>query len=139
MAQLEGFADLSRKLSELGAATGGKALRSALFTASLPALRSIQAAAPVGTKAHRTYKGRLVAPGFLKRNIRRKSLLSRNKEFAIVLIGPAQEAFYSQFIEKGKKGYSAHPFIEPAFASSQDAVLQRFKERLTVLIDKARK
>ena len=89
LSQLIGFEDLVRKLNELGAAVGGRVLRSALMTASLPALRSIQAAAPVGTKAHRTYKGRLVAPGFLKRNIRRKSLLARDKSRAIVLIGPA--------------------------------------------------
>ena len=63
MSQLIGFEDLSRKLNELGAAVGGRVLRSALMTSSLPALRSIQAAAPVGTKAHRTYKGRIGGAG----------------------------------------------------------------------------
>lgn len=136
---VEGLASLSRKLSELGDAAAGKALRSALMTASLPALRNIQAAAPVGSKAHRTYKGRIVAPGFLRRNIRRKSLLAKDKSRAIVLIGPAQEAFYAQFIERGKKGYAPHPFMEQAFESSQHAVLDRFKARLAELIDRAKR
>lgn len=137
--QIQGLRELSRKLSELGATTGGKVLRSAVMTASLPALRSIQAAAPVGTKAHRTYRGRIVAPGFLRRNIRRKSLLARDKTRAIVLIGPASEAFYAQFIERGKRGYSPHPFIERAFAASRTAMIDRLKERLAVMIEKARK
>lgn len=136
--EVEGLRELSQKLSELGAATGGKVLRSALMSSSLPALRNIQAAAPIGSKAHRTYKGRIVAPGFLSRNIRRKSLLARDRTRAIVIIGPSQEAFYGQFIERGKRGYSPHPFIEPAFQSSQPAVLARLKQRLTELIDKAK-
>lgn len=137
--EVEGLADLSRKLNELGATAGGKALRSALMTASLPALRNIQAAAPVGTKSHRTYKGRIVAPGFLRRNIRRKSLLAKDRSRAIVIIGPAQEAFYAQFIERGKRGYAPHPFMEYAFALSQSAVLTRFKARLAELIEKAKR
>ena len=137
MAQLEGFADLQRQLTALGAAAGGRVLRSALMSASLPALRNIQAAAPTGSKAHRTYMGRLVAPGFLKRNIRRKSLLSRDRSHARVLIGPASEAFYAQFIEFGKAGYSASPFIIPAFRNSQDQMIAKLRDRLGILIQRA--
>lgn len=137
MTKLEGFDDLSHKLKELGAQVGGKTLRAALFAASLPALRSIQAAAPVGSKAHRTYRGRLVSPGFLKRNIRRKSTLSRDKSVAKVLIGPASEAFYAQFLEFGTSHMASQPFMERAFRSSQDQVINRLRDRLGVLIEKA--
>lgn len=134
--KIEGFDKLERQLMELGAKVGGRTLRSALMTASLPALRSIQSAAPVGSLAHRTYRGRLVAPGFLGRNIRRKSILSRDKSRATVLIGPASEAFYASFLEFGTSKMSAQPFMERAFRQSQDQVLQRFKDRLKVLIEK---
>ena len=134
-----GFEKLHKQLSDMGAAAGGKALRSATLGSSLPALRAIQLAAPVGTRPHRSYKGRLVMPGFLKRHIRRMSFLSRDRTRAYVLIGPTQEAFYAQFLELGKKGFARRPFMEPAFQASIPQVRERMREKLKQLIDKAAK
>ncbi len=39
-----------------------------MLTATTPAFKANKAAAPVGNRAHRTYRGRLVVPGFLGRN-----------------------------------------------------------------------
>lgn len=135
--EIVGVDKLARQLKELGEVAGGRALRSALFTASLPVLREIQAAAPVGTQEHRTKKGRLVAPGFLRRNIRRKAILSRDKTTATVLVGPSNEAFYAQFLEKGTSTITARPFIEPAFARSAQAATDRFIRELRALIKRA--
>ena len=148
MAQITGFKELSAQLSAMGRAAGGKALRSAAMTATLPVLHKAKENAPVGNPPYesgdpypkRTYKGRLVTPGFLKRNIARKSQLSRDGQRVTVMVGPRAEAFYgTQFIELGTSAIPRRPWLEPAFRSSLNAVNARMKERLKVLIDKAAK
>jgi hypothetical protein len=100
---IDGLSALSKKLEGIEAATSAKLLRSAAMSATLPTFRKIQAAAPVGSTVHRTYKGRLVAPGFLKRSIRRKSWLKGGK--ATVMIGVRREAFYGiAFLDRGTDG-----------------------------------
>lgn len=138
MARIDGVEKLAAQLKELGAQAGGKTLRAAALSASLPALKAIQAAAPVGDVAHRTYKGRLVAPGFLRRNIRRKALLHTDRSKAIVLIGPAQEAFYAEFLEKGTLKMSAQPFMEQGFDASKQDVVDRLMTALRRGIDRVR-
>jgi len=135
--QITGFDEIYAQLKAMGPAVGGQALRQATFAASLPALRQVQISAPVGTRAHRSYKKRLVLPGFLKAHIRRMSFLSHSRTQATVLIGPSQSAFYAKFIELGKKGYPRRPFIEPAFKRSRQQMLYRLRVELTDRIDKA--
>lgn len=153
MADIKGARELSLKLSEMGKAAGGKALRSAVMSASLPALRAAQQAAPVGNPPYqtsdgrsvdpypkRTYKGRLVTPGFASRNIRRVSRLSSDRTVATVKIGPRSEAFYAvQFIELGTSKIAKRPWLEPSFRQSIPQVNEKLKERLKALIDKAAK
>jgi HK97 gp10 family phage protein len=135
--ELLGFAELNRRLVELGKSASGKELRNALFQASLPAVKGIAAAAPVGSRSHKTYLGREVGWGFLSRSVRRKNMLRTGNAHAVVLIGVAPEAFYAQFIERGTKYQAARPFMERAFQSSQSAILTRFAERLERVILKA--
>lgn len=137
-AEIQGLADLSAKLSALGKAAGGQALRSSAMTATLPALNAIKARAPVGTRMHRTYKGRLVAPGFLARNIGRKSFLSRDRTYASVIIGPKSEAFYARFLEFGTSKIPRRPFLEPAFRSQIANMTNRLRAQLKQKIDAAR-
>ena len=59
-----GLGELQAKLSAMESKTSQKALRSALMQSATPMVRKLRAAAPVGTRAHRTNRGRLVAPGF---------------------------------------------------------------------------
>lgn len=148
MAKIEGARELSMRLSEMGQAAGGKALRSAVMGAALPALRAAQAAAPVGNPPYesgdpypkRTYKGRLVTPGFLRRSIRRVSRLSPDKTVATVSIGPRAEAFYgTQFIELGTSKIAKRPWLEPSFRASLPQINDRLRDRLKALIDKAAK
>jgi HK97 gp10 family phage protein len=145
--QITGTRELARKLSAMGEAAGGQALRSAVMSASLPALKAAIAAAPVGSPPYsdgsdpypkRTYKGRLVPPGFLKANIVRRSYLSKDRRTARVRIGPTSEAFYGvNFIEFGTSKIPKRPWLEPSFRSSQSAMGDRLKQRLKQLIDKA--
>ena len=102
MAELQGLKELNAKLARLGAKTGAKVLRSAALKATTPVMRAMRAKIPVGTEAHRTHKGRLVAPGFLKRSLRRKTRLFRRTGTAVVTLGVRSEAFYGpQFLDQG--------------------------------------
>ena len=89
---LDGYKELSRKLSALGQKVGGKVLRGSMMRATSKVVREMKSKAPVGTVAHRTYKGRLVAPGFGSRSIKR---VTRIKDgYASLRIGVRREAFY---------------------------------------------
>lgn len=132
---VEGLKELSRKLAALGEKVGGKALRQATLNASTPALKAAKLAAPVGQVAHKTYKGRLVAPGFLKRSIKRKSYYKNGK--AVAMIGVKAEAFYGvQFVEKGTKNISAKPWLVPAFVNNRDNMEQRLKDQIKKKIER---
>lgn len=99
--KIEGLAELTRNLNELKDATSGKVLRSAAMASTTPVIRLMRAKAPRGDRAHRTYKGRLVAPGFLSRSIKRKSFISRKRGSVNVLVGLAKEAYYGLFYNQG--------------------------------------
>ncbi len=137
---LAGFKELSKKLQALGSEMGGKVLRQAVGTAITPALKEIRASAPVGNKPHKTRKGRLVSPGFLSRNIKKKTFKSRSGSFASATIGAKAEAFYgSDLLEKGTKNIDPAPWMEPAFHRRQTEVTNKLKVDLLKKIKKATK
>lgn len=136
--QIRGLNELQRKLRQLGPAVGGKTLRSAGLAALLPAFRAAQNTIPVGDHSgRRTYLGRIVGPGFSKRSIRRKVVLSRDKQFIKAMLGVDPEAFTAvSFLELGTSKMAKQPWLVPAFESNKTAILARFKERLRTVIKK---
>jgi len=134
MAKIEGLRELSKQLDKLGAELGKKTLRNAVRGAMVPTHKKIQALTPVGKKAHRTYKGRLVAPGFLKRSIK---LGSRFKDgVASAAIGAKPEAFYGIFIALGTKKIRARDFFFRIFANDRAGIEARLIEQLKKRIAK---
>ena len=132
---LIGAKELSRKLAELETATAAKALRSAAVLATTPALKEMKASVPVGDVAHRTYKGRLVAPGFLKRSIRRSSFIKNG--VVNVVLGVRAEAFYGvQFVEQGTVKMEAQPWFVKSFTGKREEMERRMVEVLRKKIEK---
>ncbi len=135
--QLEGVAELTRKLNELGAKTAGKELRGAVRAAAKIAYDKAKAAIPVGDEPHKTYKGRLVAPGFAQRSLRLLARINRRKGSAEALIGVRREAFYAlSFVELGTSRMGARPWLRPAFESSQDSMLRSLASELKKRIER---
>ena len=146
-----GFKKLSRQLSRLGAAAGGKALRNAANRSMLPALKAARLAAPVASPPYtyeghapvdpyprKTYKGRLVTPGFARRSVARRSFLSRDKKTASIIIGVRPEAFYAiSFGEFGNSRQAAAPWLEPSFRSSIGKINNLLRRFLKANLDKA--
>ena len=131
--KIEGADKLRQQFKKLDSAVGMRVLSSAASYAMTPVAAAARRAAPVGDKAHKTYRGRTVAPGFLKRNIRKKTKRWRNKKGVTVMVGPTKEAYYGKFAEFGKNKkhkQAKRPWLEPAFEGETDKVMERFASRL---------
>lgn len=123
--RLEGVAELTAKLTDLGVKVAAKELKGSVKAALEVALHAARSNIPIGTQAHTTYRGRLVSPGFAAQSLHIETKLDKRTGSAVALLGVSREAFYAlQFIELGTSKYGAHPWLLPAFESSQDAILQ---------------
>jgi hypothetical protein len=157
---VSGLADASKKLELMGQRAGARALSSAIGRATTPVVRAMRAVAPKGTRAHKTYKGRLVAPGFASRQIARRSRFNKATGTASVTIGVRPEAFYLiQFYDqrpgrtpytvssrrvkgKGRKAIKpytlrARPWFSSVFIQAQNQMLSSFRDILKANIEKA--
>lgn len=141
MAQAEilGMRELSRKISAMAAETSPKVTAQALRAAIKPMLDAARQNAPVGKEAHRTYKGRLVAPGFLKRNVKLKKLRRRDKNNVAYGLWAQGEAWYGQIVEAGRKGRKGNPWLGRAYSAHKDEVLKNFEEQMSKKIIAASK
>lgn len=134
MAKIEGLKELSKKLEKLGKELGTKTLRNATRAAMVPTHKKILALTPVGKESHRTYKGRLVAPGFLKRNIKLRS--SSRKGVISASISAKDEAFYGMFLALGTKKIKAKDFFFRIFANDRAGIEAELVRQLKKRIDK---
>lgn len=134
MAKIEGLRELSKQLDKLGKELGTKTLRNASRAAMSPTHKKIKALTPVGKRAHRTYKGRLVAPGFLKRSIKLGSRAKRGVVTASISAKP--EAFYGMFLVIGTEKIPARDFFFRVFANDRAGIESRLVSQLKKRIDK---
>lgn len=135
---LEGVADLTKKLQELADPNETlKVLRSAVGAAMRKVQKDARARVPIGTVAHKTYKGRLVAPGFASRSLRVVTGADKGTGTATARLGVRAEAFYAlQFIELGTSKIPRTPWLVPAFEASQESALQEIGAQMRKRIEK---
>ena len=134
MAKIEGLKALTKQLDSLGKELGAKTLRSATRAAMVPTHKKIKALTPVGSRTHRTYKGRLVAPGFLKRSIKLGSRIKKGVAYANIAAKP--EAFYGMFLVLGTKKIRANDFFFRIFANDRARIEAELIKTLKKRIDK---
>lgn len=135
---LQGVAALEAQLKRLGQATAVPIMRRVIRKAIRPAYVKAAETIPVGTEAHRTYKGRLVAPGFAKRSLRVVTRASEDGKRVSAAMGVRKEAFYVVvFDELGTSKMAARPWLRPALQTTQDAQETILAEALRAEIDKA--
>lgn len=136
----QGFDALDRQLADLSDKVRGSTLRAGVRKAAKPVLDKARATIPVGQVEHKTYKGRLVAPGFSSRNIRMVVRVTRDKQMAFALLGVAKEAFYAvQWVEFGVPAYGIAPrgWLVPAMRSTREQQVKLLGEALYEGIQKA--
>lgn len=137
---LEGTRELEEKLRGLGAAVSVPILRKAVRKAIKPAFEKAQELIPVGTEPHRTYKGRLVGPGFAKRSLRVVSRASDDGTRVSAAIGVRKEAFYAVlFDELGTSKMAAKPWLRPALQTTQAEQESILASELRASIEKVAK
>lgn len=142
--QLIGAREIVEKLKKLDRRVGNKLITSALRRSTTPTVRLMRGLALVGTRAHRTYKGRLVTPGFLRRSIKRRVTTNRRSGNKALLFGVRREAWYARFYAQGpttisqrrgkalKKPYTLPrvPFFSEVFRRDSDSIARRFLDLL---------
>lgn len=129
---------LRENLERLRTGAARTALRHASKKAGEVVRGAAESAAPVGTVAHKTYKGRLVPGGFLSRNVAATVRYLSRKGSVLVRIGPRREAFYgTQFIEVGTSKMPKQPWLVPAYESKRAEVEQTFVSELRAAIARA--
>ena len=132
-----GLKALSDKLELLKRETGVKVLRSAAMASVVPTVKEMQSAAPKGKSAHRTFKGRLVAPGFLSRSVKRASRVDKNTGVVSVSIGVRREAFYGvTFLDKGTSKIAGRHWFQKRFEANSGKIVGLFKQKLAERIKK---
>lgn len=117
---LQGVGELTLKLKKLGGLEDGKIIAKVVRRAIRPAEARARALIPVGKVSHRTYKGKMVQPGFAKKSVRSIVFLSKDKKTASAILGVRKEAFYAvNFVEIGTAKMAAQPWLRPAFRQTR--------------------
>lgn len=135
--KIEGAAELIAKLSALGHLEDGKAPRSAARAGVKPIFTQAKANIPKSPDAVKTYKGRLVGPGFASRNIRTITQLKKAEGIARASVGVRAEAFYAvRFVERGTKKQKAQHWLTEASEQTIDKQLEAVSASLEKSIAK---
>lgn len=138
---LLGGPELIRKLEALANSLGVKkaesVLRRAAGQAMQPVLKEARATVPVGTEIHKTYKGRVVGPGFASRNLISRTKIDRKRQLVRAMVGPSTEAFYiTQFIELGTSKIEPNPWLELSLRRRRPEVVKLYSERMERIINR---
>lgn len=146
MGNVAGMEGLRQNLESLKTNAARNALRHASRKAGLVVRNAAEAAAPIGDTAHWIYKGpkgrrtkyRLVAPGFLSRNVISVVRYLSRKGAVLVRIGPRSDAFYgTQFVELGTSKVPKRAWLVPAYEAARVEVEQTFVRELRAAIARA--
>ena len=140
---------IKRKITAIDRSIEPKFIAQAIRAAMAPVQRQAKKNAPQGTETHKTYTGRLVAPGFLKRNIRIKRIKKRRSDVIAYSLAARGDAFYGKILEgdwtykggRNKQGRQIHKYgrewLGRAYTTHGQKMEESFLTALKKRIDKA--
>lgn len=134
-----GVRKLQQRLNRIDQSTQVKFVAQSLRAAMVPMMKKARSEAPQGDEPHRTYKGRLVAPGFLKRNIKLRRMKFKDRSRVGYSLAARGEAFYGRLREAGTKYQKSDPWLGRAEQATGDRVTNDFKLQLLKRIQRARR
>lgn len=138
--QLEGIKDLTKQLTDLGAKLAARELRGTAKAALQEAEHVARSRMPQGTELHKTYRGRVVTPGYALTTLHIETSVDVQRDQVTAKLGVGREAFYVvQFVELGTFKQAAQPWLRPAFEQSEDAMLRKLGDEMKQRIDKVAK
>lgn len=135
--QLDGVAALTAQLNELGVKVAARQMKGAVGAAMEIAEHKARAFMPTGIDPHKTYRGRLVSPGYALSTLHVEVKLNKKTGAAVASLGVGREAFYAvQFVELGTAHTPAQPWLRPAFEGSEAQMLEEISSELRERIGK---
>jgi len=138
--RLEGVGELTAKLNELGVKLAARELRGTVKDALELAEHRARARIPQGSQPHKTYRGRLVSPGYAISTLHIETRINKRTGAAEAMLGVGREAFYAvAFVELGTAHTPAQPWLRPSFEDAEDAMLKQISTSLFQRIEKTRK
>lgn len=137
---LEGVGELTSKLTELGVKLAARELRGTVKEAIGEAEHKARARIPQGSEPHKTYRGRIVSPGFAVSTLHVETYINKRTGSAVAVLGVEREAFYATiFVELGTSNTKAQPWLLPSFEESEEAMLRRMADELRGRVEKIAK
>lgn len=138
--KLEGVAELTAKFNEMGVSFASRNLKGVVRDALVPVEHKARARIPQGTEAHKTYRGRLVSPGYAVTTLAIETGLNKRTGAAWAALGVGREAFYVvQFQELGTAFHGAQPWLVPSFEESESEMLGAVKDSMLQRLEKTAK
>ena len=133
---VSGFSGFEKKMKRLKDPKKIKSLaKKSINFALTPVVKDARSNAPVGKGPHATYKGRIVSPGFLSRNIKKASARKLGPGvLGVGLVGFSKEAWYgklyeSGFTHKGGKVFQPLHFMRDAYQKNKKVMVSRFRDK----------
>lgn len=133
---IKGFKEARQSFKNLAEAVKPKVVRSAVNAALTEGVKAARDNAPIGGEPHKTYKGRVVAPGFLRRAIQKSTRVSQDKTMVMGKIKVKDEAWYGSLIEFGFKAEPPRPWFFPAIDRVEDRMEKRYFEKMDERVQK---
>ena len=143
-----GMDEFKANLQKIHDGLSGPGLRDALYAGAEVFRSAIQSSAPIGREEYSyQYKGRTVrvrskrAIGQAKENVivyqrkRRSGLMVKAEDISLLVGFSKKNAFYMYWMEYGRKGQAASPFMRSAYDSAQPAALAAASAILSAKID----
>lgn len=134
---LEGVSFLTKQLVDLAGTAAPRELVGVVKAAIEPALHEARSRVPQGTEPHKTYKGRLVSPGFALASLDIDAKLNKRTGSAEARLGYRQEAFYAAiFLELGTSKMPAQPTLRPALETTQGEAVAEIADEMRARVAK---
>jgi HK97 gp10 family phage protein len=142
---IQGLRELDQALKAFPLKVQKNVLSSAVRAAAKPIIKDAKTRAPKADEPHRSFEGRIVQPGNLRKTIRTSRIKSRASQGVVgFYIGPLkkkglEDPFYWVFLEEGTKHIEARPFLKTAFDSKVGETIALFKKKLFEGIEKKKR
>lgn len=141
--ELQGVAELTAKLNELGAEFSGKHMRGAARDAMKIAYDQARAGIPTWSPPansrgyHLTYKGNAAWPGYAFRNLKLIGSIDKKNGVIRAIIGVSKEAYYAvQFVEFGTSRQPANSWLRNALESTKSSVLHSLASNIRKRVER---
>lgn len=144
---VSGLKEMEKALKQIGESVGAKALRGALRDAGKPMLDDAISSVPKTTQVYVTgRKGqrRRVQPGRLKRSLKMRAKIDKNRHTAWVFVGTRaqgkqKDVYYAKWVEFGTRYAKPQPFLTPAMMRNEGRFFNLFKEKLAKRLKNAQR